>query len=134
MLLLLRAAFGAEFCAAGDLLSAFGAKFGFTGRGCRGRLLLRRAALAQIDGFDERYHMYCEDVDLCLSLQEADWRLVRADAAVVEHAAQRDSRRRLRPLLWHVRSLLRLWGSPAWRAWRARPAPRAAAHGSAPHR
>ena len=26
--------------------------------------------------------------------------------------------RRLQPLLWHARSLLRLWRSPVWRAWR----------------
>ena len=29
-------------------------------------LLLRREAYAEVGGFDERYHMYCEDVDLCL--------------------------------------------------------------------
>ena len=82
-------------------------------------LLLRREAYAAIEGFDERYHMYCEDVDLCLRLQLAGWRLRRADAATVEHQAQRASRRRLRHLLWHARSLIRLWRSPAWRAWRA---------------
>ena len=85
-------------------------------------LLLRRAAWTEVRGFDEGFHMYCEDVDLCLRLQLAGWRLARADAAVVEHAAQRASRRRLQPLVWHAGSLLRLWRSPAGRAWRARPA------------
>ncbi|MEZ5605714.1 MAG: glycosyltransferase [Burkholderiaceae bacterium] len=78
-------------------------------------LLLRRQAYAQVQGFDERYHMYCEDVDLCLRLQGAGWRLARADAAVVEHAGQRASHRRLRHLGWHLASLWRLWRSPAWR-------------------
>jgi GT2 family glycosyltransferase len=84
-------------------------------------LLLRRTAYAGIHGFDEGFHMYCEDVDLCLRLQLAGWRLARADGAVVEHAAQRASRREARHLLWHARSLLRLWRSPAWRAWRSGP-------------
>ncbi len=82
-------------------------------------LLLRSEAYAQIGGFDERYHMYCEDVDLCLRLQLAGWTLRRAGDAAVEHAAQRASRRRARHLLWHLRSLWRLWHSPVWAAWRA---------------
>lgn len=80
-------------------------------------LLLRREAYAEVQGFQEDFHMYCEDVDLCLRLQLAGWRLARADDAVVHHEAQRASRRRLRPLFWHVRSLLRLWSSPTWRTW-----------------
>ena len=78
-------------------------------------LLLRSTAYAGVDGFDERYHLYCEDVDLCLRLQAAGWRLARADAAVVEHTAQRSSHRRMQHLAWHLRSLWRLWCSPAWR-------------------
>lgn len=81
-------------------------------------LLLRHAAYTDVGGFDERFHMYCEDVDLCLRLQLAGWRLVRADAAVVEHAGQRASRRRWPHLAWHLASLWRLWWSPAWRRYR----------------
>jgi GT2 family glycosyltransferase len=83
-------------------------------------ILLRREAFAAIGGFDERYRMYCEDVDLCLRLRLAGWQLTRADAAVVEHRAQRASHRDPRHLLWHLRSLWRLWRSPAWRDWRGR--------------
>ena len=72
--------------------------------------------MAEVGGFDERYHMYCEDVDLCLRLRGGGWRLARADAAVVEHAARRGSHRQWRHLGWHLRSLWRLWRSPAWRA------------------
>ena len=82
-------------------------------------LLLRREAYAEVKGFDERYHMYCEDVDLCLRLRVAGWRLAGADAAVVEHAAQRSSHRQWRHLGWHLASLWRLWRSPAWRIRRA---------------
>ena len=34
-------------------------------------LLVRRTALEELDGFDERFFMYCEDKDLCARLWEA---------------------------------------------------------------
>ncbi|AVP59157.1 glycosyl transferase [Pulveribacter suum] len=77
-------------------------------------LVLPRAAWADVRGFDERYYMYCEDVDLSLRLRLAGWRLERAPVAVV-HAGQRASHRRLAHLAWHLRSLLRLWCSPVYR-------------------
>lgn len=63
-----------------------------------------------VKGFDEAYFMYCEDVDLCLRIRLLGLGLQRADARVV-HAGQRASGRQWRHLAWHVRSLLRLWGS-----------------------
>lgn len=36
-------------------------------------MLIRRAALAQVGGFDERYWMYMEDLDLCYRFAEAGW-------------------------------------------------------------
>ncbi len=85
-------------------------------------VLLRREAFASVGGFNEGYHMYCEDVDLCLRLQLAGWRLARADGAAVVHAARRASRRDPRHLFWHLSSLWRLWRSRTWQAWRARQA------------
>lgn len=67
-----------------------------------------------VGGFDERYFMYCEDVDLCLRVRLQGLKLVRAPVRVV-HAGQRASHRRLQHLLWHVRSLWRLWRSPVYR-------------------
>lgn len=67
-----------------------------------------------LNGFDEGYFMYCEDVDLCLRLRLAGWTLARTPVRIV-HAGQRDSRRRWTHLRWHVASLLRLWRSPVYR-------------------
>ncbi len=78
-------------------------------------VLLRSEAFAQIGGFDERYHMYGEDVDLSLRLRLSGWTLMRAESVLVEHAAQRASHRDLRHFVWHILSLLRLWRSPAYR-------------------
>ncbi len=48
-------------------------------------ILLRREAFDQADGFDERFFLYAEDVDLCLRLRQAGWRLRYQADAVVEH-------------------------------------------------
>ena len=80
--------------------------------------VLPRAVWHRVGGLDTRYFMYCEDVDLCLRVRLAGYTFARA-GAVVEHAGQRDSHRRMRHALWHIRSLLRLWASPVF--WRARP-------------
>jgi len=76
--------------------------------------LVPTGAWRDLGGFDERYHMYCEDVDFCLRLQLAGWRLARADTSAV-HKAGWASRRLGLHLVWHVRSILRLWGTPHFR-------------------
>lgn len=39
-------------------------------------LLVRRSAVAAVDGFDESYFLYGEDLDLCRRLRQRGWRLV----------------------------------------------------------
>ena len=78
-------------------------------------MLFRTEVFRQLGGFDMRYFMYCEDVDICLRLQLAGLRLLRSDAQVT-HAAHRNSRVNPRYLAWHVASLLRLWTSTPYRA------------------
>ena len=77
-------------------------------------LLVPRGVFAQLGGFDARYFMYCEDVDFCLRLRLAGLALQPAPVRV-QHDAQRASRRRLRHLGWHLRSLWRLWHSAPYR-------------------
>src|SRR5205823_1893009 len=48
-------------------------------------LLVRRAALQQAGGFDERYFMYSEELDLCRRVRAAGWRIVYQPAAEVIH-------------------------------------------------
>jgi N-acetylglucosaminyl-diphospho-decaprenol L-rhamnosyltransferase len=82
-------------------------------------LLVRSSAWRNLSGFDERYFMYCEDVDFCLRLQLAGWQLARADAAA-DHNASWASRRLGPHLVWHLRSIARLWGTPHFRRFLAR--------------
>lgn len=66
-------------------------------------------------GFDERFFLYYEDVDLCARLALAGYkRLVCPDVAVV-HDARRTSHRRLRYAAMHVRSILRFFFSDVYR-------------------
>lgn len=47
--------------------------------------LARRAALDAVGGFDESFFLYEEDVDLCLRVRKAGWRVVYTPSASVVH-------------------------------------------------
>jgi N-acetylglucosaminyl-diphospho-decaprenol L-rhamnosyltransferase len=48
-------------------------------------LLVRRSALAEVGGLDERFFLYCEDIDLCLRLKETGHELRFEPGATVVH-------------------------------------------------
>jgi GT2 family glycosyltransferase len=48
-------------------------------------LLIRRGLFEKLQGFDERYFLYYEDVDLCLSVRKAGWKVVYFAGARAEH-------------------------------------------------
>jgi N-acetylglucosaminyl-diphospho-decaprenol L-rhamnosyltransferase len=82
-------------------------------------MMFKSSAFRKLGGFDERYFMYCEDVDICLRLQLAGYKLARADATVIHHT-QRRTLKNLQHLVWHVRSLLRLWNSASYKQYKQR--------------
>jgi N-acetylglucosaminyl-diphospho-decaprenol L-rhamnosyltransferase len=49
-------------------------------------MVLRRDALDQLVGFDERFFGYCEEADLCLRARRAGWRIAVVRDAVAEQA------------------------------------------------
>jgi GT2 family glycosyltransferase len=67
----------------------------------------RREVFAEAGGFDERYFLYYEDVDLCARLRAAGYRIRWEPEAEVIHNARRSSHRNLRFLFWHLRSMTR---------------------------
>jgi N-acetylglucosaminyl-diphospho-decaprenol L-rhamnosyltransferase len=69
---------------------------------------LRRTALDDVGGWDERYFMYLEDTDLCWRLRRAGWDVAYEPAAVVDHEqGVITARRPYRMLLEHHRSAWR---------------------------
>lgn len=79
-------------------------------------MLFPSCAFRQVQGFDERFFLYCEDYDICARLWTAGFRLKVAGEPFAVHDAQRASRRSLRYLVWHASSLLKVWTSAAfWR-------------------
>jgi GT2 family glycosyltransferase len=55
-------------------------------------LAVRRSALEQVGGLDERFFLYSEEIDLCLRLRQAGWRVVHLPVMeVLHHAGRRDS-------------------------------------------
>lgn len=48
-------------------------------------ILLRREAWLQVEGFDARYFLYFEDLDLCKRLRHAGWSVYIAPDATVRH-------------------------------------------------
>jgi hypothetical protein len=77
-----RGRFGSDdgsFDAAGEVFGA-----------CAGAALYRRDAVLAVNGFDERYFAYLEDVDLALALRLAGWRCL-YEPAVARHAGEGSS-------------------------------------------
>jgi len=72
-------------------------------------LLMRRAMLDEIGGWDAGYRHYCEDIDLCYRAMQAGWERWYVPAAVVTHdyAAVIDRRFLSRHTLWHARGMVR---------------------------
>ncbi len=48
-------------------------------------LMVRRKTIEQIGAFDERFFMYCEDVDLCKRAHDGGWRVVYYPEVEVSH-------------------------------------------------
>ena len=70
-------------------------------------MLFRAEVFRRLGGFDERYFLYYEDVDLCLRLRGLGYEVLLEPGAEALHDARRASRSSLRHLLWHARSLAR---------------------------
>jgi N-acetylglucosaminyl-diphospho-decaprenol L-rhamnosyltransferase len=70
--------------------------------------LFRRCAYEAVGGFDERYFMYVEDVDLCWRLGRAGWKVGYEPAGRVVHAgAVSTDQAPYRMIFEHHRSLWR---------------------------
>jgi len=74
-------------------------------------MLVRREAFESIGGFDTRFRLYMEDVDFCVRLSEAGWRVVYEPDCTLGHVHRGDSRRSIlgRPFWSHIVSAARFF-------------------------
>jgi N-acetylglucosaminyl-diphospho-decaprenol L-rhamnosyltransferase len=71
-------------------------------------VFLRRAAVDSVGGWDERYFMYMEDVDLCWRLRRLGWRVAYDPAGTAVHLQGASTATRpYRMILEHHRSVYR---------------------------
>jgi GT2 family glycosyltransferase len=74
-------------------------------------MLFTRETFEAVGGFDERYYLYYEDVDICARLRMAGKEVVLCPTVQVIHDAQRQSHTSPRHLAWHLASMLRFFTS-----------------------
>jgi N-acetylglucosaminyl-diphospho-decaprenol L-rhamnosyltransferase len=70
-------------------------------------LLLRVSCFREVAGFDEKYFLYYEDVDLGWRLRHRGYELRQVQQAMAIHDARRASRRDWRHARWHLSSMAR---------------------------
>jgi GT2 family glycosyltransferase len=76
-------------------------------------MLFRSRDYARLQGFDERFFLYYEDVDICVRAWKQGMKVLACPRVSVVHDARRDSRRSLRHLRWHLTSMTRYF----WKHW-----------------
>jgi hypothetical protein len=78
-------------------------------------MLMRRDTFTRLGGFDSRYRLYFEDVDLCTRARLLGL-IILVDAGLrLRHDPHRASRRLGKSLLWHVQGALRFFASDTYR-------------------
>jgi N-acetylglucosaminyl-diphospho-decaprenol L-rhamnosyltransferase len=70
-------------------------------------MLFSSNAFKVLKGFDEKYFMYYEDVDICARAWRLGQKVIACPSLSVVHAGARKSRDNLQHTVWHGRSLLR---------------------------
>lgn len=74
-------------------------------------MLFPREVFEKLNGFNEQFFLYYEDVDLCARLRLLGYEVVLCPAAKVVHDARRSSHGSFRYLKWHLTSMLRFFCS-----------------------
>ncbi len=81
-----------------------------------GNVILRRQAILEAGLFDERFFIYCEDIDLGYRFQRAGWRrFFIPQAEIFHYGAQGTGQIAFRSYWRHVRSFVKLFHKYNWR-------------------
>ena len=77
-------------------------------------MFFRSTVFQELGGFDERFYLYYEDVDICARLRLSGGEISLCPDTKVVHAARRESHRNVTYLQWHAASMLRFFCSPVF--------------------
>jgi N-acetylglucosaminyl-diphospho-decaprenol L-rhamnosyltransferase len=78
-------------------------------------MLFRSDVFREIGGFDEKFFLYYEDVDICWRLRQKGYEIKFVPTVEVIHDARRESRKNWRYARWHLASMARyLIKAKAW--------------------
>jgi N-acetylglucosaminyl-diphospho-decaprenol L-rhamnosyltransferase len=74
-------------------------------------MLFRSEIFKKLGGFNQRYFLYYEDVDLCARLRLQGYEVVLCPNAKIVHQARRSSHQDFKYLRWHMASMMRFFCS-----------------------
>jgi N-acetylglucosaminyl-diphospho-decaprenol L-rhamnosyltransferase len=86
-------------------------------------LMVRSEVLAQVGGFDERFFMYCEEIDLCHRIKTAGWQIYCVPQGKIVHLVAQSTRQfrdQMFVALWRSRFLMFEKHESAMFRWTAR--------------
>lgn len=72
-------------------------------------MLFRSEVFKKIGGFDQRYFLYYEDVDICRTVHQSGNGIIYTPNTSVIHAARRTSHKNIRYLILHLTSMLKFF-------------------------
>jgi len=78
-------------------------------------MLFRAEDFRAIGGFDEKFFLYYEDVDICARLWKSGRKVIACPQVQIIHDARRTSRKNLRYMRWHLASMARYFWKHWWR-------------------
>jgi N-acetylglucosaminyl-diphospho-decaprenol L-rhamnosyltransferase len=81
-------------------------------------MLVRRTALEEVGGFDERFPLYAEELDMATRLGEAGWEVLFTPEIEVLHEGAVSTGRSRSSLLMHSRSVYRYYAKHRAHGWR----------------
>ena len=70
-------------------------------------MLFKREVFKECNGFDEKYYMYYEDVDICKRIKKLGFKVILNTKTSAIHYGQRKSHKNLIHLFWHLKSHFR---------------------------
>lgn len=70
-------------------------------------MLFKSNVFRSLQGFDEGYYLYVEDVDICTRAWMNQYKVVINPSVMVIHDAQRASHKNLRHMSWHISGLIK---------------------------